>query len=261
MRYEISGTIMQTVAIDLDPGETVYSQTNTMAWMNDAIQMDTHTGGGFFAGLKRSIAGGSFFVTDFTATGAGHVAFAPRFPGSLIAAQLQAGQSLICRKETFLVAQKTVTLDLAWQKRLGAGFFGGDGFILQKVTGPGIVWLDLSGELVERDLGPGERLLVHAGHVGVFEPSVGFDVKMVSGFRNVLFGGEGLFLAGPTGPGHIWLQSMPILNLAEEIGRYLPRGGDTGANSMTGTLATGAAAGVAGALLGGLFGGGSNDKT
>ena len=139
MRYEISGTIMQTVAIDLSPGETVYSQTNTMAWMNDAVEMDTHTGGGFFAGLKRSFAGGSFFVTDFTATGAGHVAFAPRFPGSLVPAQLQAGQSLICRKETFLVAQKSVTLELAWQKRLGAGFFGGDGFVLQKVTGPGIV--------------------------------------------------------------------------------------------------------------------------
>ena len=135
---------------------------------------------------------------------------------------MQPGQSLICRKETFLVAEKSVTLELAWQKRLGAGFFGGDGFILQKVTGPGIVWLDLSGEVVERDLAPGERLLVHAGHVGVFEPSVGFDIQMVHGFKNILFGGEGLFLATLTGPGHIWLQSMPIMNLAEEIGRYLP---------------------------------------
>ena len=163
-----------------------------------------------------------FFVTDFTASGAGHVAFAPRFPGTIVPALLQPGQSLICRKETFLVAQKSVTLELAWQKRMGAGFFGGDGFILQKATGPGVVWLDLSGELVERDLAPGERLLVHAGHVGVFEPSVGFDIQMVKGFKNILFGGEGLFLATLTGPGHIWLQSMPILNLAEEIGRYLP---------------------------------------
>ena len=179
MRYQISGTVMQTVAIDLSPGETVYSQTNTMAWMNDRCTMDTHTGGGLFAGLKRSFGGGSFFITDFTASGAGHVAFAPRFPGTIVPALLQPGQSLICRKETFLVAQKSVTLELAWQKRLGAGFFGGDGFILQKVTGPGVVWLDLSGELVERDLAPGERLLVHAGHVGVFEPSVGFDIQMV----------------------------------------------------------------------------------
>ncbi|MBV8663121.1 MAG: TIGR00266 family protein [Hyphomicrobiales bacterium] len=261
MRYEISGSVMQTVAIDLDPGETVYSQTNTMAWMNDAMTMDTHTGGGFFAGLKRTFGGGSFFVTDFTSNGAGHVAFAPRFPGRIFAAMLQDGQSLICRKETFLVAQKSITLELAWQRRLGAGFFGGDGFLLQKVTGPGVVWLDLSGEVVERDLAPGERLLVHAGHVGVLEPSVGFDIQMVRGFKNILFGGEGLFLATLTGPGHVSLQSMPILNLAEEIGRYLPRAGsDTGANSTAGGIAAGAALGAAGGLLGSLFGS-DNDRS
>ncbi|MGO9744119.1 MAG: TIGR00266 family protein [Roseiarcus sp.] len=256
MRYEISGNIMQTVAIDLAPGESVYSQTNTMAWMNDQIQMNTHTGGGLLAGLRRSFGGGSFFITDFTASGQGHVAFAPRFPGTIVPALLQPGQSLICRKETFLVAEKPVTFEVAWQKRIGAGFFGGDGFILQKVTGPGVVWLDLSGELVQRDLAAGERLLVHAGHVGLFEPSVSFDIQMVSGFRNILFGGEGLFLASLTGPGHVWLQSMPILNLAEEIARYLPRSGsDTGANSTAGGIAAGAALGAAGGLLGSLFGG------
>ncbi len=255
MRYAISGSIMQTVAIDLAPRETVYSQTNTMAWMNDQVTMDTHSGGGFFAALARSFGGGSFFVTEFTARGQGHVAFAPRFPGTIVPALLRPSQSLICRKETFLVAEKSVALEIAWQQRIGAGFFGGGGFILQKVTGPGVVWLDLSGELVERDLAPGERLMVHAGHVGMFEPSVGFDIQMVRGFRNVLFGGEGLFLATLTGPGHIWLQSMPILNLAEEIARYLP-GGDTGANSGVGrTLGTAAALGAAGGLIGGLLGG------
>ena len=254
MRYEISGTVMQTVAIDLAPGEAVYSQTNTMCWMNDQVDMNTHTGGGFFAGLKRSFGGGSFFITDFTARGAGHAAFAPRFPGAIVAAELQAGQSLVCRKESFLVAQKSVALELAWQKRIGTGFFGGDGFILQKVTGPGVVWIDLSGELIERDLKPGEKLLVHAGHVGMFEPSVSFDIQRIAGFKNMLFGGEGLFLATLTGPGHIWLQSMPILNLAEEIARYLPSGGDSGGNSTAGGVATGAALGVAGGLLGSLFG-------
>jgi len=257
MRYQINGNIMQTVAIDLEPGETVYSQTNTMCWMNDAVAMNTHTGGGFLAGLARSFGGGSFFVTDFTAQGPGHVAFAPRFPGTILPALLHPGQSLICRKETFLVAEKSIAFEVAWQRRIGAGFFGGDGFILQKVSGPGVVWLDLSGELVERDLAPGERLLVHAGHVGAFEPSVGFDIQMVRGFKNILFGGEGLFLASLTGPGHVWLQSMPILNLAEEIARYLPRGGDTGANSTAGGLAAATALGAAGGLLGGLFGGGS----
>ena len=222
MKFEISGTVMQTVAIDLDPGEQIYSQTNTMAWMNDAIVMDTHTGGGFLAGLKRSLAGGSLFITDFTAQGPGHVAFAPRFPGTIVAKTLAAGESLICRKETFLCAQKSVTLELAWQRRLGAGFFGGEGFTLQKVTGPGTVWLDLSGEVVEKDLAAGEKLLVHAGHVGIQAPTVEFDIQMIRGFKNVVFGGEGLFLATLTGPGHVWLQSMPIMNLAEEVGRYLP---------------------------------------
>jgi uncharacterized protein (TIGR00266 family) len=259
MRYQITGTVMQTVAIDLAPGETLYSQTNTMAWMNDQISMNTHTGGGLFSGIMRTFGGGSLFITDFTATGNGHVAFAPRFPGTIVPALLQAGQSLICRKETFLVAEKSVALEVVWQKNMGAGFFGGGGFILQKVTGPGVVWLDLSGELVERDLAPGERLLVHAGHVGIFEPSVNFDIQMVSGFKNVLFGGEGLFLATLTGPGHIWLQSMPILNLAEEIAHYLPRGGsDNGANSTAGTVGTAAAIGVAGGIIGSIFGSGNS---
>ena len=118
MRYQINGNIMQTVAIDLAPGEIVYSQTNTMCWMNDAVTMDTHTGGGFLAGLKRSFGGGSFFITDFTAQGQGHVAFAPRFPGTIVPALLHAGQSLICRKETFLVAEKSVAFEVAWQRQI-----------------------------------------------------------------------------------------------------------------------------------------------
>ena len=255
MRYEISGSIMQTVAIDLTPGETIYSQTNTMAWMNDAVQMNTHTGGGLFAGLKRSFGGGSFFITDFTASGNGHVAFAPRFPGTILPAQLQAGQSLICRKETFLCAERSVTIELAWQQRIGAGFFGGAGFILQKVTGPGVVFLDLSGEVVTKQLGAGEKLLlVHAGHVGVHEPTVAFDIQMLPGFSNIIFGGEGLFVATLTGPGEVHLQSMPILNLAEEIARYLPGTHNNSANA--GNIAGAAAAtGVAGAILGSIFGG------
>jgi uncharacterized protein (TIGR00266 family) len=172
MRYEISGTTMQTVAVDLAAGETLYAQTNCMAWMSDNIQMNTHTGGGLFAGIKRSLSGGSLFVTDYSAMGPGHIAFAPRFPGTIVARKLAPNESLICRKETFLCAEKSVMLEIAWQQRIGAGFFGGEGFILQRVTGPGVVWLDLSGELVERDLAPGERLLVHAGHVGIQEPTV-----------------------------------------------------------------------------------------
>jgi uncharacterized protein (TIGR00266 family) len=225
MKYEISGTVMQTVGVDLAPGETVYSQTATMAWMSDGVAMSTNTGGGFFAGLKRSLAGGSMFITDFTAQRGGHVAFAPRFPGTILARQLAAGESVICRKETFLCAEKSVTFEIAWQKKMGAGFFGGAGFILQKVTGPGVVFLDLSGEVVTKQLAAGEKLMVHAGHVGVHAPTVGFDIQMMPGFANAIFGGEGLFLATLTGPGEVHLQSMPILNLAEEIAKYMPASG------------------------------------
>jgi uncharacterized protein (TIGR00266 family) len=239
LRYGISGTVMQTVGIDLAPGETVYSQTATMAWMTDGVGMHTNTGGGFLAGLARSFAGGSFFITDFSAGGrGGHVAFAPRFPGSIMVRHLRPGESLICRKETFLCAEKSASLELAWQQRIGAGFFGGNGFILQRVIGPGTVFLDLSGEVVTKRLAPGERLLVHAGHVGFHEPSVSFDIQMVPGFRNILFGGEGLFLATLTGPGEVNLQSMPILNLAEEIARYMPghEGGGSGGGIAAGLL-------------------------
>ena len=257
MRYDISGTVMQTLAVDLAPGEIVYSQTNCMCWMNDAVEMNTSTGGGIVTGFLRSLSGGSFFITDFTARGNGHVAFAPRFPGKIMPLQLAPGQSIICRKETFLCAEKSVTLEVAWQKRLGAGFFGGQGFILQKVTGPGTVFLDLSGEIVERDLAPGERLLVHAGHVGTMDPTVQFDIQLVPGFKNILFGGEGLFLATVTGPGHIVLQSMPIINLAEEIALYLP--GQPSNNTTAGnTVAAVGTAAAVGGILGSLFGGRDN---
>jgi len=224
MNATINGSTMQTVLMELSPGESVYCQTHAMAWMSDTVQMDTHTGGGFFAGLKRSLTGGSFFVTNYTAGGAGpsKIAFAPRFPGQILPVKLEAGQSIVCRKETFLVAQHGVSFEIAFQQRLGAAFFGGEGFILQRVTGPGTVWLDLSGEVVIEELAAGQRLLVHAGHVGMITPSVQFDIQRVKGIRNMIFGGEGIFLATLTGPGKVWLQSMPILNLAEAIARYLP---------------------------------------
>jgi uncharacterized protein (AIM24 family) len=163
----------------------------------------------------------------------------------------------VCRKETFLCAEKTVELAIAFQQRLGAGVFSGEGFILQRVTGPGTVFLDLSGEVVEKTLAPGERLRVHAGHIGMQEPSISVDIQMVRGFSNILFAGEGLFLATLTGPGKIWLQSMPILNLAEEIARHLPNHQAEGAGVGAGVgrmVGGGAAGAVVGGLLGGLLG-------
>jgi uncharacterized protein (AIM24 family) len=181
------------------------------------------------------------FIIDYTATGSARIAFAARFPGQILPFTLQPGEQLVCRKETFLCAEKSVQLEIAFQQRLGAGFFGGEGFILQRVTGPGTVWLDLSG--VE-DLAPGQRLLVHAGHVGIQTPSIQFDIQMVRGFRNILFGGEDLFLASVTGPGRVWLQSMPIMNLAEEIGKYM---------SASREVADTSSGGIAGAVIGGLL--------
>lgn len=258
MQYDISGTVMQTLSIALSSGESVFAQTHGMAWMTDQIEMQTHTGGGMFAGLKRAFGGGSFFITDYTAaSGTGEVAFAPRFPGQILAMKLAPNQSLVCRKETFLCAEKGVALEIVLQQRLGAGFFAGEGFILQKVTGPGTVFLDLSGEVIEKTLGNGERLRVHAGHIGMQEPTVSTDISMVRGFRNMIFGGEGLFLATLTGPGKIWLQSMPVMNLAEEIARYLPseKAVDAGAGAGIGKVVGGGAAGAAiGGILGGILG-------
>jgi len=252
MHYTISGTTMQTVSVDLAPGESLFSQHATMAWMSETIRMDTHTGGGLLAGLARMVSGGGLFITQFTAEAPGHVAFAPRFPGQIMPVTLGVGEALVCRKESFLAAETSVHLDIAFQQRLGAGFFAGEGFILQRVTGPGTVFIDLSGEVIEKVLAPGERLLVHAGHVGMQDPGVQVSIQMMRGFRNVLFGGEGLFLATLTGPqtssGRVWLQSMPILNLAEEIGRYLPQPKNGGNWGTVGTAA------AAGGILGSLFG-------
>lgn len=223
MEYQINGTTMQTLELALDPGEMVYSQTHQMAWMSANMTMNTNTGGGLWKALTRSFSGASFFLTQYTpGSSRGLLAFAPRFPGQIIAKELPPGQSIVCRKETFLCAEQTVSLDIFFRKQIGAGLFGGEGFILQKVTGPGKVFLDLSGEVVEKDLAAGDVLKVHVGHVGVQDATIGFDVELVSGFSNILFGGQGLFLASLSGPGKVILQSMPIMNLAEEIARYLP---------------------------------------
>lgn len=237
---------MQTVVMELAPGESVYCQTHAMAWMSDNVRMDTSTGGGLFAGLKRSLTGGSFFITTYTAAGPGssRIAFASRFPGQVLPFRLGAGESLICRKETFLVAESGVQLELAFQQKLGSSLFGGEGFILQRVTGPGTVWLDLSGEVVTEDLAAGQRLLVHAGHVGIITPGVAFDIQFVRGVRNLVFGGEGIFLAALGGPGKAWLQSMPIMNLAESIAPYLPA-----PRAVEETTAGGVIGGIVGDIL------------
>ncbi len=227
MEYKIIGSTLQAVIIELDPGETIFSESGGMAWMSSNIVMNTSGRGGGLGGvLKRAVSGESLFLVEYTSQGSkGTVAFASDFPGKIVPIRLGQGQQMICQKTAFLCAEKTVGLDIHFRKRLGAGLFGGEGFIMQKLTGPGVAFVCLDGEIVEYTLEPNQMLKVDTGHVAMYEPSVGFDVEMLKGFTNIFFGGEGLFMATLQGPGRIWLQTMPTSNLARAILPYLPSKG------------------------------------
>ena len=226
MRYEIKGTFLQTVDIHLDRGESIYTESGGMAWMKGDINMNTGTKGGLMAGLGRKLAGESLFMTTYTCRSEeGLVVFTPEAPGKVLDFRLAAGQSLICQKDAFMCAQDSVKLEMHFRKKLGAGFFGGEGFILQKVTGPGTVFLEIPGEVREYSLVAGEVMQVDPGHIALFEPTVSYDITTVKGVANVLFSGEGLFLAKLTGPGRIWLQSLPLSNLARKLAKYIPTKG------------------------------------
>ena len=224
MRYEVHGTMMQTLDIFLAPGESIYTESGGMAWMKGAIEMKTNTKGGLMAGLGRKLAGESLFMTTYTNRGQseGFIVFTPEAPGKIVPVRLEAGQSIICQRDAFMCAEESVTMAMHFRKNLGAGLFGGDGFVLQRVSGPGYVFLEIPGEVREYTLGPGETMQVDPGHIAMFEPSVQHDITMVKWLSNVLFGGEGLFLATLTGPGRIWLESLPLSNLAAKLARYLP---------------------------------------
>jgi uncharacterized protein (TIGR00266 family) len=225
MEYQIIGTTLQAVIMELDPGEIVYSESGGMAWMSGNMAMQTSGRGGGLGGMfKRAISGESLFLVEYSPQGGkGIVAFASDFPGKIVPVNLAAGQQMIAQKQAFLAAEKTVQLDIAFRRKLGAGFFGGEGFVMQRLTGPGIAFVCLDGEIMEYTLGPDQVLKVDTGHVAMYEPTVSFDIEMLKGFRNILFGGEGLFLATLRGPGRVWLQTMPTMNLAKAIAEYLPR--------------------------------------
>jgi uncharacterized protein (TIGR00266 family) len=223
MRYEILGTLLQSVDVHLSQGESIYTESGGMAWMRGDIEMKTSTKGGLMAGLGRKLAGESLFMTTYTCrSGDGLVVFTPEAPGKVLDFQLGAGQSLICQKDAFMCAEASVKLEMHFRKKLGAGFFGGEGFILQKVTGPGTVFLEIPGEVREYTLVAGETMQVDPGHIALFEPTVSYDIATVKGVANILFSGEGLFLAMLRGPGRIWLQSLPLSNLAGKLARYMP---------------------------------------
>lgn len=223
MQYKISGTLMETVDIHLKAGESMYTESGGMAWMRGNIEMDTNTRGGLGAGIGRMLAGESLFLTTYKCQSPdGLITFTPEIPGKVVPVELAAGQSLICQKDAFMCAEDSVKLEMHFRKRLGAGFFGGEGFILQKVTGPGTVFFEIPGEVRNYELKDGEIIKVDPGHIAIFEPTVDYDITSVKGLKNVFFSGEGLFLANLKGPGKIWLQSLPIANLAMKLARYMP---------------------------------------
>ena len=236
--YDIFGDDMQYVEIELDPGEAAIGEVGMMMYMQDGIDMDTIFGDGSAAqsGLlgklvgagKRLLTGESLFTTVYLnqAGGKRRVAFSAPYPGKIIPVDLsQIGGSLICQKDAFLCAAKGVSLGIAFQQRLGAGFFGGEGFILQRLEGDGIVFFHAGGTIAEKTLAPGETLRVDTGCVAALQPSVDFDVQYVGKLRSALFGGEGLFFARLTGPGRVWLQTMPLSRLANRILAAAPSAG------------------------------------
>jgi len=225
VRYKIIGTTMQHLVLELEPGEVVSAEPGRLLFMSDNVKMETKVKGGFLGGLKRMLAGESLFLVDFTPVNSpGIVCFAAESPGKIIPVQLKAGESMLCQKDAFLVAEESVKLEAEFVRRLGAGLFGGEGFFLQRLTGPGTFFANIGGEIIEYNLGEGQRLLVDTSCVGMFEPTVTYDIKRIRGIKNIFFGGESLFLVELTGPGRVWLQSMPVRELAREIGKYISSG-------------------------------------
>jgi uncharacterized protein (TIGR00266 family) len=254
--FEIFGSDMQYVEVELDPGEAAVGEAGTMAFMQDGIEMDTVFGdgsqqGGLFGKLlgagKRLLTGESLFTTVFHNEGSrkARIAFAAPYPGKIVPVHLsEIGGTLICQKDSFLCAAKGVSLGIALQRRLGAGLFGGEGFIMQKLDGNGWAFVHAGGTLVEKTLAPGEILRVDTGCVVAFQPQVDFSIQYVGKIKSAIFGGEGLFFATLRGPGKIWLQTLPLSRLAGRLMMATPSGGGAAGGSFLG-----------GAALGGLFGG------
>lgn len=229
--YRLYGEELQLVEVTLDPGEGVQAEAGTMTYMEDGIKMETTTGGGFMQGLKRVFTGESFFITQFhnEANQPRRVAFAAPYPGKIIPFDLDVFQGeVLCQKDSFLAAAKGTQIDVAFTKRLGAGLFGGEGFILQRLRGDGMVFVHAGGTVIEKDLAAGQTLRVDTGCIVAFATTVDYDIQFVGGFKNALFGGEGLFLATLTGPGKVYLQSLPFARLVDRIKRGISVSGSGG---------------------------------
>lgn len=218
MDAKILGDSLPIVTCKLAKGESVITEAGGMSWMEDGIKMTTSTNGGIMKGLGRALAGESLFMNIYTAERDGaEISFSSSFPGKILEFDLAQGESIIAQKKAFLCAESSVDISMHFRKKLGAGFFGGEGFIMQKITGPGKVFLEIDGELVKKELQAGEKLKVDNGYVAAMTSGVDLDIETVPGLKNIVFGGEGLFLTTVKGPGTVYLQSMPMSKLASML--------------------------------------------
>ena len=223
MKYEIIGGQLPVVVCKLNEGEKMFTESGGMSWMDEGFHMDSNTRGGILKGLGRALSGESIFLTTYTSTkDDSEIAFGSSFPGKILPVKLDGDKSFIIQKNAFLAAEDNIHLDPFFRKKLGTGFFGGEGFILQKISGEGTAFLEIDGDIVEKDLAPGETIQVDQGYIAAFEESVRFDITTVKGLKNKFFSGEGFFMATLTGPGKVLLQTMPFSVLADRIIALVP---------------------------------------
>ncbi len=223
MRYSIEGEPLPVVICNLDAGETMITESGAMSWMSPNMKMDTTSNGGVGKMIGRAFSGESLFQNRYTAMGGeGLIAFASSYPGAIRAFQIAPGQEIVAQKSAFLASTAGVELSVFFQKKIGSGFFGGEGFIMQRLSGNGIVFLEFDGYIKEYELGPGQSMIVDTGYLAAMSGSCSIDIQTVPGLKNIFFGGEGLFNTVVTGPGHIWLQSMPVAQLAGAIRPFIP---------------------------------------
>lgn len=231
IKYEIEGGSLPVVICYPEAGQTLCTQSGAMSWMSPNMQMQTNSGGGIKKALGRFFAGESLFMNEYAPQGGlGMIAFGAALPGKIIPYEVTPGNGIIIQKSGFLAMEKGLDLSIFFQKRMGSGLFGGEGFILQKVTGEGIVFIEIDGYCKEYDLAPGQQIIVDSGYLAAMSESCTMDIQSVKGIKNALFGGEGLFNTVITGPGKVYVQSMPAVSLAQRIMPYLPSVSTTSSN-------------------------------
>ena len=223
MKYEIKGGAFPIVVCQLTKGEKMITEKGSMVWMSPNMSMET-TGGGLGKMFSKAFSGESMFQNIYMANGDGMITFGSSFPGKIVAIDIKPGRNFIVQKSAFLAAEAGVELSIHFNKKMGAGFFGGEGFIMQKLSGQGTAFVEIDGDLVEYELSAGQKIIVDTGNVAGFDSTVSIDIQTVKGVKNMVFGGEGIFNTVLTGPGRIWLQTMPIANVANAIRPFIPTG-------------------------------------